>query len=262
MTRQFNVYSQGTFLVSSHDKQFISYLFLSDITKDRTLEIFLLYEGEKTLVCKYVNRTTGLTRSVSLENLYKKCGWATLSQRRQQHKLSFMYNVNSGMVPSYIQDLIIPLVSEISDYPLRNNRNISIPLNRTSFSQKSCIPSAIRLWNSLDDILKDISTLPTFKRHIFSKLSIAHVPPNFTVGNRYMSVLHARLRNKWSGLNSDLFRNHIHNNPLCDWCDVVEDAYHYFFQCRKYTVERQVFNDTVRGFHPLHINVILNGNEN
>ena len=44
--------------------------------------------------------------------------------------------------------------------------------------------------------------------------------------------------------------------------DVVEDAYHYFFQCRKYTVERQVFNDTVRGFHPLNINVILNGNEN
>ena len=204
----------------------------------------------------------GLTRPVSLENLYKECGWATLSQRRQQHKLSFMYNVNSGMVPSYIQDLIPPLVNEISDYPLRNNRNISVPLNRTSISQKSCIPSAIRLWNSLDDNLKDISTLPTFKRHIFSKLSIAHVPPYFTVGNRYMSVLHARLRNKCSSLNSDLFRHHIRNNPLCDLCDVVEDAYHYIFQCRKYTVERQVFNDTVRGFHPLNINVILNCNEN
>ena len=114
---------------------------------------------------------------------------------------------------------------------------------------------------SLDDNLKDISTLPTFKKHIFSKLSIAHVPPYFIVGNRYMSVLHARLRNKCSGLNSGLFRNHIRNNPICDLCDVVEDAYHYFFQCRKYTVERQV-NDTVRGFHPLNINVILNGNEN
>ena len=142
------------------------------------------------------------------------------------------------MVPFYIQDLIPPLVSEISDYPLRNNRNISLPLNRTSISQKSCIPSAIRLWNSLDDNLKDISTLPTFKNHIFSNLSKAHVPPFFTVGNRYMSVLPARLRNKCSGLNGDLFRNHIRNNPLCDLCDVVEDAYHYFFQCGKYTDER------------------------
>ena len=42
---------------------------------------------------------------------------------------------------------------------------------------------------------------------------------------------------------------------------MVEDVYHYFFQCRKYSVERQVFNDIVRGFHPLNINVILNGNK-
>ena len=70
-----------------------------------------------------------------------------------------------------------------------------------------------------------------------------------------MSVLHARLRNNCSGLNSDLFRNHIRNSPICDLCDVAEDAYHYyFFQCRKHFVERQVFNDTIIGFHPLNIN--------
>ena len=63
---------------------------------------------------------TGLTSSVSLENLYKECRWLTLSQRRQQHKLSFMYNVNAGLVSSYISVLIPPLVNEISDYPLRN----------------------------------------------------------------------------------------------------------------------------------------------
>ena len=65
-----------------------------------------------------------------------------------------MYKVNNGIVPSYIQDLIPPLVSEISNYPLKYNRNISAPFNRTSSSQKSCIPSSIRLWNSLEDNLK------------------------------------------------------------------------------------------------------------
>ena len=61
------------------------------------------------------------------------CGWATLSQRRQQHKQSFMYNINSGMASFYTQGLIPPLASEISDFPLRNNyRDISVPLNRTS----------------------------------------------------------------------------------------------------------------------------------
>ena len=158
-----------------------------------------------------VRIVTGLTRSVSLENLYKVCGWATLSQRSQQHKLSFTYNVNTGMVPSYTQDLIPPLVSEISVYPLRNNRNISVPLNQTSISEKAYTPPAIRLWNSLDDHFKNILTLPTFKKQIISKFSIAHVPPYFSIGNRYMSVLHARLRKKCSGPNSDLLRNHIRN---------------------------------------------------
>ena len=66
-----------------------------------------------------------------------------------------------------------------------------------------------------------------------------------------MSVLNAKLRNKCS--NSDLSRNHIRNNPLCDLCNIVQDTHHCFFQCRKYSVERQVINDTARGFHHLNI---------
>ena len=85
-----------------------------------------------------------------------------------------MYKVNNGIVPSYIQDLIPPIVSEISNYPLRNNRNILVPFNRTSISQKSCIPSSIRLWNSLEDDLKNLSTLQTFK-NILLQVSITHV---------------------------------------------------------------------------------------
>ena len=84
---------------------------------------------------------TGLTGSVSLENLFKECGWTFLSQRRQQHKLSFMYKGNNGIVPSYIQDLIPPLVCEISNYPLRNNRNISVPFNRTKLQLISFRPN-------------------------------------------------------------------------------------------------------------------------
>ena len=42
----------------------------------------------------------------------------------------------------------------------------------------------------------------------------------------------------------------------------IEDAIHYFFHCRKFTLERQVFNDTVRVFQPLSIDMILCGNFN
>ena len=43
---------------------------------------------------------------------------------------------------------------------------------------------------------------------------------------------------------------------------MVEDAIHYFFLCRMLTIERQVFNDTVRVFQPLGIDMILCGNYN
>ena len=43
---------------------------------------------------------------------------------------------------------------------------------------------------------------------------------------------------------------------------MVEDAIHYFFHCRKFTIERQVFNDMVRVFKPLSIDMILCGNYN
>ena len=127
-----------------------------------------IYKSFKNEAARLV---TGLTRSVSLEYLYKKCGWTTLSQRRQQHKRSFIHNVNTDMVPSYIQDLVPTLISEFSDYPLRNNRNISVPFNRTCISQKTCIILSIRLWNSLEDDLKHISTLQFFNKHITSKFN-------------------------------------------------------------------------------------------
>ena len=34
-----------------------------------------------------------------------------------------------------------------------------------------------------------------------------------------------------------------------------------FFQCRKYSVESQVFSDKARGFQHVNINVILYGKE-
>ena len=97
-----------------------------------------------------------------------------------------MHKVNNGIVPSYIQDLIPPLFSEMSNYPLGNNRNISVPFNRTSISQKSRIPFSIRLWNSLEDYLKNLSTLQTFKKSIISRFNNSHVPSHFTIGNRHI----------------------------------------------------------------------------
>ena len=55
---------------------------------------------------------TGLTRSVSIENLYRECGWPPLSALRYNQKLCFMYKAENGQVPSYISDIVPALVRE------------------------------------------------------------------------------------------------------------------------------------------------------
>ena len=64
---------------------------------------------------------TGLTRSVSLESLYRECGWETLSARRKNSKLCFMYKVSNNLVPHYIEELIPPSVGNRSQYQLRDS---------------------------------------------------------------------------------------------------------------------------------------------
>ena len=49
------------------------------------------------------------------------------------------------------------------------------------------------------------------------RLSIYHV---------FLPILHTRLRNYCSSLNNDLFRNHVRDNPLCEWSGLMEDATH------------------------------------
>ena len=129
---------------------------------------------------------TGLTRLVLLENLYRECGWRPLSERRMKNKLVFMYNVVNESVPSYISDLIPPLVRETTQYPLRNNNNIMLPFARTEISRRSCIPSSISLWNSLEHDFREAQNVNAFKYQLKKhKFSTSQVPLYYFDGERY-----------------------------------------------------------------------------
>ena len=117
-----------------------------------------------------------------------------------------MYKSVNGVVPSYISELTPPLISEITDYPLRNQNNITVPFSRTETARKSCIPSSITLWNSLDAELRNSSSVSSFKHQLKDRQNNSKVPSYYLSGNRFLSVLHARLRNNCSNLSSDLFR--------------------------------------------------------
>ena len=86
-------------------------------------------------------------------------------------------------------------------------------------------------------------------------------PYYFAFGNRYLSVLHIRIRNNCSNLINILFISHLSDNLLCNWCNEIEDGKHYFLYCNNYSNERCVLFEITRDVQPLLTNVLLYGND-
>ena len=201
---------------------------------------------------------TGLTRSVSLANLYSECGWISLKTRRQEQTQTLIFKAVNGLIFNYISDLIPPLVRNTTNYSLRNNNDFVVPYAHTEISRKSCILSSLSQWNSLDSDTRSSNCTSHFKSNLkWLRPAITEVPSFFLTGDRYLSVLHARIRNKCSNLN-----NHLSPTPLCNRCQETEDAEHFLFICPNFTEHRITMFHSTRSFHPLYANKLPYGNPN
>ena len=109
---------------------------------------------------------TGLTRSVSLENLYSEIGWLSLSDRRSYQKLVLVYKSRNGLLPEFLNDLFPPNVASVSRYDFRNNDDYVIQRRRTELYAKSFIPSSTELWNQLPKHIRDENTILSFKKSL------------------------------------------------------------------------------------------------
>ncbi len=99
-----------------------------------------------------------------------------------------------------------------------------------------------------------------FKSKITKQLYTDYnVPLHYLKGDRFVSVIHARLRNNCSNLNSDLCNNHIRDDPYCDCAEIVEDAEHYFFMCPKFQHQRTVLLQSLQNYSPLNTTDLLKG---
>ncbi len=83
---------------------------------------------------------TGLTRSVSIENLLREIGWVSLSDRRTIQKLVVVYKQKHGNVPSYLDDIFPTTVGNLTPYALRNNDNFETVARRTEIYSRSFYP--------------------------------------------------------------------------------------------------------------------------
>ena len=130
---------------------------------------------------------------------------------------------------------------------------------RLEIYSKSVIPSSLKAWNELDLTIRNSQSLSIFKKRLNRKFGTTAIPPYFLTGERFASVHHARIRNSCSNLNADLFNNHLKDSSLCVCGDGIENAEHFFFNCKKYSNERVQFFRSTQVFHPLSTRKLLHG---
>ena len=108
---------------------------------------------------------------------------------------------------------------------------ITVLRRRTELFSKSFIPSTTSYWNSLPMCIRNADFLNSFKSQLKSSIfKVPRIPQQFISGSRVFSVLHCRIRNNCSNLNSDLFLNHLRTNAVYEWDSEIEDSEHYFFK--------------------------------
>ena len=154
------------------------------------------------------------------------------------------------------------MVRDNNTYNLRNQLDYATVARRLEIYSKSVLPSSIKLWNDLDIETRNSDTLFSFKRKLRQLYNSSVVPTFFLVGDRFLQIHHARIRNKCSNLNHDLFNNHLRDSQQCMCGYQCEDAEHFFFRCQLYTNQRlQLFTNT-RQYHPLSCQKLLFGIDN
>lgn len=151
----------------------------------------------------------------------------------------------------------------VNNYNLRNANDLTTIVRRTELFSNSFIPSSITSWNNLSPEVKNLNTISQFKNALKRTIfKTNQIPKHFLLGNRFLSVMHARLRNGCSNLNNDLFMNHLQVFKHCSCGFHTEDTDHFLFQCPLYTNARIQMFRSLQQFHPLNKNLLLFGSSN
>ena len=179
---------------------------------------------------------TGATKLWSIERLFMKLGWESLQSRRNKHKLTTFYKIMHGLAPTYLSDLIPPIVGQSNNYALRNADHIHGFRSNSNLFSDSFFPSTIKAWNSLPNEVREMTSVSAFKNYL--NRNKLQSPFYVHAGSRLGQILHARLRMQCSALHADLYCKNIVESPYCQHCGGFESAYHLFFICPTYASTR------------------------
>ena len=200
---------------------------------------------------------TGATKLCSIQKLYDDTGLEPLDSRRGKHKLCQLYKMTNNLTPSYLRQLLHYRVEHQSRCALRNTTNFIVPQTRTTYHFNSFLPSTLRQWNTLDQNIRESSTLQSFKHKLNTQQRIPPIYFNVIQTSRLGQILHARLRLECSSLNHHLYKKNLVDSSLCA-CGAPETTFHFLLSCANYNEIRQQYFSGLG--HPLTVSILLCGN--
>ena len=181
---------------------------------------------------------TGALWNTNKVTLLREMGWETLATRRKYHKLMLLFKIKNEMVPPYLANMSLPLVSSVQSYSLRNANHIRTPRVNTARYRSAFYPSSISLWNQLPNSLRSIALLQPFKSALAQHFFPSRPPVFWRAGERMSAIHHTRLRMGHSTLNAHLASHGIGESHTCQCGFPMEDVHHFFFICPKFAAYR------------------------
>ena len=125
---------------------------------------------------------TGATKRCNIALLLYGLGCELLQDRGNKHKLIIFYKIIHDLTPTYLRDLVPPLIQETTDYNLSNANDIRILHAYTHLYFNSFFPSKIQALNSLPEETKQAPSVASFKHHL--NRDINKPPIYFNAGMR------------------------------------------------------------------------------
>ena len=204
---------------------------------------------------------TGAFAGTANTKLYEELGWQTLAKRRENAKLIIMYKIENNLVPNSLRSAI-PGIDNPA-LPIHNTRQgSSLPhfRARTDLFNNSFFPSTVRSWNELPNDIKNSESLSVFKSKLGNLFTQTPIPSQlYNYGNRFVAILHTRLRLGSSQLNSHLFKIGIKPTPGCSCGAPTEDAWHFFFECPLFVIARSNLHLIISKYAPFSLKTVLYG---
>ena len=188
---------------------------------------------------------TGTWKSTSREKLYNELGWESLNLRPDigANVLFYFARLLTTSQP-------IPPLPQ-SNYCLRRPATIGQVRLRTMSFVASFYPNCLLEWNKLDLEIRQLPTLSTFEKKLFSL--IRPLPqPVYSIHDPKGLVIPTQFRVGLSKLNLHKFMHDFKDtaNPMCSINDGIANTDHFLLLCHGNDVQRKdlldALNSTLR----------------